>query len=108
MCLNLSENQLTIDCYTHQILYMNPMLTTNQKPLTDAQKLRNSNITLKKANKPQGKKIKERNREELQKYNKTSNNRKQLSIREILQGYELIFQQKLSRPERRGMMYSKY
>ena len=31
MCSNLSNHQLKIDCYTHSLVYMKHMVTTNPK-----------------------------------------------------------------------------
>lgn len=38
MCSNLGDHQLNTDRYTHKMLYLNPMATTNQKPTIDTQK----------------------------------------------------------------------
>ena len=37
---NLSDHQLKIDYYMHRLLYMNFMVTTNQKHITDTQKIK--------------------------------------------------------------------
>ena len=49
----LSDNQLTIDSYTQKILYINLMVTTNEKPGIDMQKIKRkeSSTPLKKASK---------------------------------------------------------
>ena len=36
---NLSKHQLNIDCYMQKILYTNLMVTTNQKPAIDMQRI---------------------------------------------------------------------
>ena len=46
---NLSNHQLNIDCYMQKMLYTNVMVTTNQKTVTELQKIkRNPNISQKK------------------------------------------------------------
>ena len=40
MCLYLSDNHLNTRRYSYQSTYMNPMVTTNQKPPVDTQKLK--------------------------------------------------------------------
>ena len=35
---NLSNHQLKIDCYLHTMLYINLMVTINQKPITEREK----------------------------------------------------------------------
>lgn len=40
MCLNLSDHQPKIECYIHRVLYMNLMVTTNQKPTKDTLKVK--------------------------------------------------------------------
>ena len=37
---NLSNHQLKIDCYLHTMLYINLMVTINQKPITDTEKIK--------------------------------------------------------------------
>ena len=37
---NLSNHQLKIDCYLHRLLYINLMVTINQKPITDTEKIK--------------------------------------------------------------------
>ena len=39
MCLNLYGYQFKISRYNYGLTYMNPMVTTNQKPTIDTQKL---------------------------------------------------------------------
>ena len=39
-CLNLSDHQINTDCYLLRMLYMNLMVTTNTKPMTDTQKIK--------------------------------------------------------------------
>lgn len=54
--------------FTQKMLYTNPVVTTNQKPVMDVQKIKRQEFkySLEKANKPWEKKAKEeRNREEL-------------------------------------------
>ena len=36
---NLNCSQLKIDCYIHRIIYVNPLVTINQKTTIDTQKL---------------------------------------------------------------------
>ena len=38
MCLNLNDYQFKASTYNYRSRYMNPMVTTNQKPTTDSQK----------------------------------------------------------------------
>lgn len=58
MCLNLNEYQFKISRYSST--YMNLMVTRNQKPKVDTQKLeRNKSLSLKKIIKIQRKKLKE-------------------------------------------------
>ena len=40
MSSNLSDHQLKIDYYIHRLLYMNLMVTTNQKPVKDIQEIK--------------------------------------------------------------------
>ena len=62
MDLNLNNYQFKTSRY--RSIHMNFMVDTNQKPTTDTQKERerDTNITLKKIIKPQGKKLTEQNR----------------------------------------------
>ena len=50
MCLNLNDHQLNIDCCILRMLYMNFVVTTNQKPIIEMQKNRGRkpSIALKK------------------------------------------------------------
>ena len=59
MDLNLNNYQFKTSRY--RSIHMNFMVDTNQKPTTDTQKERerDTNITLKKIIKPQGKRLKE-------------------------------------------------
>lgn len=68
MCWNLSNHHPNIDCYIHGTLYMNLMITTNQKPVNiqTQKRERNPGMTLKNVIKAQGKRTKEKT-EELQK-----------------------------------------
>lgn len=70
MFWNLSDHQLKIDFYKHSLLYMNPMVTTNQQVIMDKQKQRrNPNKPLQKVIDIQEERAREeRNREELQIY----------------------------------------
>ena len=38
-CLNLNDSQFKTSRYSYRSSYMNPMITTNQKPTIDTQKL---------------------------------------------------------------------
>ena len=71
MSLDLNDYQFKTSRYSNRPTYMNPMVTTNQRPIMDAQKLkkkRNTSILLEIIIKLQGKKQKEgMNREELHK-----------------------------------------
>lgn len=69
MCLNLSDHQLDIDCCIVRMLYMNFMVATNQKPVTDTQKKnkrKDPSIRLKKVISCKGQEQEERKREEPQ------------------------------------------
>lgn len=63
-CSNLSDQQLHTDCC--KMLYMNRIVTTNQKPTIDAYKKRERtlSITLKKLINPQWKSAKRRRKEQ--------------------------------------------
>lgn len=54
---NLSNHQLTIDCYRCRMSYMNHMVTTDQKPVKDTQKIkrRESSHNTKESQHAQGK-----------------------------------------------------
>ena len=39
MCLNLNDYQFTTRRYSNRSIYMNPMITRNQKPIIDTQNL---------------------------------------------------------------------
>lgn len=39
MCLNLSDYPLKIDCYICKFLYINLVITRNQQPILDTQKV---------------------------------------------------------------------
>ena len=66
--LILSNHQLKIDCHKHSLLYMNLMVTTNQKPIIDIPKKGKERKLLKKVINVQKKRAreKERNRKEPQ------------------------------------------
>ena len=44
MCLNLKDYQFKASRYNYGSIYMNPMVTTNQKPTIDTQKLRRKEL----------------------------------------------------------------
>ena len=44
MCLNVSDHHLNIDSYILRMLYMNLMVTRNQKPITDTQKIKRKEV----------------------------------------------------------------
>ena len=50
----LSDCQLNMDRYMHKMLYINLIVTRNQKPVIDTQKIKSKDpsISLKKASKP--------------------------------------------------------
>ena len=60
-CLNLSDYKFKTSRYNYRSTYMNPMVIPNQKPTIDTQKQerKNRNIPLNEISKPQGKKLKE-------------------------------------------------
>ena len=76
MCSNFNQ-QLKIECCVNRMLYMNSTVTTNKNPITDAQKIKRneSNITLKRTIRSQGKGVgeEERNTEEQKTHQKTVN-----------------------------------
>ena len=43
MCLNLNDDQFQISRYNYRSTYVNAMVTTNQKPIIDTQKLKEKN-----------------------------------------------------------------
>ena len=61
MLLNLNDSQFKTSRHSYGSTYMNPMVTTNQKPRVDTQnkKETNTGIPLMKVIKSQGKKLKE-------------------------------------------------
>ena len=40
MCSNLSNHRLKVDCYKHSLVYMNHMVTRNQKCARDIQEIK--------------------------------------------------------------------
>ena len=50
ICVNLNDNWFKTSRYSYRSRYMNPMVTTNQKPTIDTQKLerREDSISIKK------------------------------------------------------------
>lgn len=40
ICLNLNHHQINMDCYLLMMLYVNNMVTTNPKLMTDVQKIK--------------------------------------------------------------------
>ena len=68
MCLNLNDYQFKTSRYSYRLTYMrNPMVTTNQKPTIDTQKLerKEHKHDTKEIIKPQGKKQKRRNEQQI-------------------------------------------
>ena len=61
MCLKLNDYQFKTSRHNYGSIYMNPMVTTNQKPIIYTQKLKRKEPkhTTKEIIKPQGKKQKE-------------------------------------------------
>ena len=66
MCSNISNHQLKIDCYTHRLLYMKLLETTNEKNITDTQKIKRneSKHNIKESHQITGGKNKRRRKEE--------------------------------------------
>ena len=64
MLLNLSNCQLKIDGYIYRLIYMNLMVTANQKPTMDTQKIKRkeSEQKTKGIHQATGKRPKEENR----------------------------------------------
>ena len=65
MCLNLNDYQFKTGRYSCRSTYMNPMVTTNQKPATDTQKLKRKEhkLTTKENHQTTRQEIKRRNKQ---------------------------------------------
>ena len=69
MCSKVSDHQLKTDCYIHKLFYMNLMVITNQKSITETQKNKEKGIQTQHKRKSSNHKGREQEKEqeELQK-----------------------------------------
>ena len=72
MSSNLSNHELTMDCYMHKMLHINQIVITNQNPVIHMRKIKESKCITKESHQTVRQESKSRNRTEKTNY-QTSN-----------------------------------